>query len=116
MYIHFIQLFFKNFRIPCSFLQREVDKDKDCCVTLFKLLNGVFRAKTFYMKVALKHQINPFFKFVIIKTQSIIYYYHIVLRKNLIFIFIFRTKEHQYVWQQHAHMQGMPRNVIHPPP
>ncbi len=34
----------------------------------FKLLNGIFRAKTFYMKVVLKYQINLFFKFVIIKT------------------------------------------------
>ena len=41
--------------------------------TFFKLLNGMFRAKTFYMKVALKYHINLFFKFVIIKTQSIIH-------------------------------------------
>ena len=27
---------------------------------LFKLLNGVFRAKPFYIKVVLKYQINPF--------------------------------------------------------
>mgnify|MGYP003702665719 CR=1 FL=1 len=37
-------------------------------LALFKLLNGVFYPKTFYIKVALKHHINPFFKFVIIKT------------------------------------------------
>ena len=34
--------------------------------TLFKLLNGVFRTKTFNMKVVLKYQINLFFKVVII--------------------------------------------------
>ena len=50
---------------------------------LFKLLNGVFHAKTFYMKVVLKYQINPFFKFSIIKTQLITHYYHIVLRETL---------------------------------
>ena len=33
----------------------------------FKLLNDVFHAKTFYMKVALKYQINIFVKFAIIK-------------------------------------------------
>ncbi len=47
--------------------------------TFFKLLNGVFRAKNFYMKVALKYQTNPFFKFVIIKTQLITRYYHLIL-------------------------------------
>jgi hypothetical protein len=57
--------------------------------TLFKLLNGAFRAKIFYMKVVLKYHINPFFRFVIIKTQLITSYYHLVLHKNLIFIFIF---------------------------
>ena len=31
--------------------------------TLFKLLNGVFFAKLFYRKVALKNHINLFFKF-----------------------------------------------------
>ena len=36
-------------------------------VTLFKLLNGIFRVKTFYMKVTLKYKINLFFKFIIIK-------------------------------------------------
>ena len=51
--------------------------------TLFKLLNSVFRAKTFYMKVVLKYQINTFFKFIIIKTQLITRYYHIVLREIL---------------------------------
>lgn len=34
----------------------------------FKLLNDVSRAKTFYIKVTLKYQINIFIKFVIIKT------------------------------------------------
>ncbi len=34
---------------------------------LFKLLNDVFRVKTFYMKVILKYKINLFFKFIIIK-------------------------------------------------
>ena len=50
---------------------------------LFKLINGVFRAKTFYMKVVLKYKINPFFKFIILKTQLITRYYHPVLRKTL---------------------------------
>ena len=35
------------------------------------------------MKVVLKYQINLFFKFVIIKTQLITSYYHLVLRKTL---------------------------------
>jgi hypothetical protein len=51
--------------------------------TLIKLLNGVFRVKTFYMKVALKYQINLFFKFIIIKTQLITCYYHLILRETL---------------------------------
>ncbi len=51
--------------------------------TLFKLLNRVFRVKTFYMKVILKCQINPFFKFIVIKAQLITRYYHIVLREIL---------------------------------
>ena len=55
-----------------SFPLQKVDKILDICGTLFNLLNGVFRAKTFYIKVALKYQINLFFKFVIIKTQLII--------------------------------------------
>jgi hypothetical protein len=50
---------------------------------LFKLQNGMFRAKTFYMKVVLKYQINPIFKFIIIKTQLITRYYHLVLREKL---------------------------------
>jgi hypothetical protein len=33
----------------------------------FKLLNGGFHEKTFYMEVALKYQINIFSNFVIIK-------------------------------------------------
>uniref|UniRef100_A0A0E0ND08 Uncharacterized protein n=1 Tax=Oryza rufipogon TaxID=4529 RepID=A0A0E0ND08_ORYRU len=66
-----------------SFLQQKLDKLLDSRGMLFKLLNGVFRAKTFYIKVVLKYQINPFFKFVIIKTQLIIYYYHLVLRETL---------------------------------
>ena len=40
----------------------------------FKLLNGVFRVETFYMKVAIKYRINLFFKFVIIR-----HCYYIVL-------------------------------------
>lgn len=36
-------------------------------ITLFKLLNGMFRAKIFYVKVALNYQIYLFIKFVIIK-------------------------------------------------
>ena len=35
------------------------------------------------MKVDLKYQINPFFKFVIFKTQLITSYYHLVLRETL---------------------------------
>ncbi len=66
-----------------SFLQPELDEILDARSTLFKLLNSVFCAKTFYMKVALKYQINPFFKFVIIKTQLITRYYHLVLRETL---------------------------------
>ena len=54
---------------PRSFLQQKLNKILDTRGTLFKLLNGVFRAKTFYMKVTLKYHINLFFKFVIIKTQ-----------------------------------------------
>ena len=45
-----------------------VDENLDTCGMFFKLLNGVFRAKTFYMKIVVKYQINIFFKFVIIKT------------------------------------------------
>ncbi len=51
---------------------------------LFKLLNGAFCAKTLYMKVVLKYQINLFFKCVIIKTQLITRYY-LVLRKTFNF-------------------------------
>ena len=35
------------------------------------------------MKVALKYQINSFFNFIIIKTQLITRYYHLVLRETL---------------------------------
>ncbi len=52
---------------------KKVDKLLDKSGTLFKLLNGAFRAKIFYMKVALKYYNNLFFKFIIIKTQSIIH-------------------------------------------
>lgn len=38
----------------------------------FKLLNGVFHLKTFYIEIALKYQIDSFFKSIIIKTQLII--------------------------------------------
>ncbi len=48
------------------------DENLDTRGTLFKLLNGVFRAKTFNIKVTLKYHINLFFKFVIIKIQLII--------------------------------------------
>ncbi len=60
-----------------------MDENLDTRGTLFKLLNGVFRVKIFYMKVVPKYQINPFFKFVIIKIQLITSYYHLVLRKIL---------------------------------
>jgi hypothetical protein len=66
-----------------SFLQLKWDEILDTRGTLLKLLNGVFHAKTFYMKVALKYQINPFFKFIIIKTQLITCYNHLVLRETL---------------------------------
>ena len=70
----------------CSFLQQKLDKLLDKSGTLFKLLNSAFRAKTFYMKVVLKYtKINSFFKFIIIKTQLITYYYHLVLRETLNF-------------------------------
>jgi hypothetical protein len=52
--------------------QQKFDENLDIHDTFFKLLNGVFCAKDFYMEVALKYQINIFFKFVIIKTQLII--------------------------------------------
>ncbi len=68
---------------PYSFLLQMEDKLLNTCGTLFKLLNGVFREKTFYMKVAVEYQINPFFKFGIIKTQLITRYYHLVLRETL---------------------------------
>jgi hypothetical protein len=74
-----------------SFLRQELNEILDTRGTLFKLLNDVFRAKIFYMKIALKYQINSFFKFVIIKTQIITCYYHLVLSfcvKHLIFILI----------------------------
>jgi hypothetical protein len=46
-------VFFSHFpNPPLSFSAR----------TLFKLLNGVIYAKTFYMKVVIKNHINPFFK------------------------------------------------------
>ena len=63
---------------------------------LFKLLNGAFRAKTFYIKVVLKYHINIFFKFVIIKTQLITRYYNLILRETLNFYLhlIFRTFKH----------------------
>ena len=41
--------------------------------TLPKLLNGVFFAKIFYGKVALKNHINPFLKFKIVNTQLIMH-------------------------------------------
>jgi hypothetical protein len=40
-------------------------------LTFPELLNGVFFAKSFYTKVALKNHINPFLKFKIINTQLI---------------------------------------------
>ena len=54
--------------LPCSFLQQILDKHLDKNDMFFKLLNGVFRVKTFYIKVVLKYKINLFFKFVIIQT------------------------------------------------
>jgi hypothetical protein len=66
-----------------SFPLQALDEILDFRGTLLKLLNGVFHAKNFYMKVVLKYHINPFFKFVIIKTQLITRYYHLVLRETL---------------------------------
>jgi hypothetical protein len=40
-----------------------LDEILDYRGTLFKLLNGAFCEKNFYMKVALKYHINSFFKF-----------------------------------------------------
>ena len=60
-----------------------MDENLDTRDTLFKLLSGVFRVKTFYIKVVLKYQINIFFKFVIIKTQIVTHYYHIILCETL---------------------------------
>lgn len=34
---------------------------------LLKMLNGIFCIKVFYIEVTLKYQINPVFKFIIIK-------------------------------------------------
>ena len=45
---------------PCFFLQQKLNKLLDTRGTLFKLLNSVFRVKTFYMKVIPKYQINTF--------------------------------------------------------
>ena len=54
--------------MKCSFLLLGEDKILDYRGTLFKLLNDVFRAKTFYMKVILKYYINLFLSILIIKT------------------------------------------------
>ena len=53
----------------CSFLQQKLDKKLNTSDMLFKLLNSMFHAETFNMKVSLKYHINLFFKFIIIKTQ-----------------------------------------------
>ena len=66
-----------------SFLLEELNKILYTRDIFFKLLNGVFRVKIFYIKVALRYHINPFFKYVIIKTQLITRYYHLVLGKTL---------------------------------
>jgi hypothetical protein len=65
------------------FILKRVDEILDTRGTLFKRLNDVFRAKTFYMKIDLKYQINLFFKLVIIKTQLIKRYYHLGFRETL---------------------------------
>ena len=39
----------------------------------------MFRVKTFYIKVVIKYKVNTFFKFIIIKTQLITSYYHLIL-------------------------------------
>ena len=62
-----------------------MDEILDIRGTLFKLLNGTFHAKTYYIKVPLKYQINLFSKFVIMKIQLITRYYHLVLRQTLDF-------------------------------
>jgi hypothetical protein len=76
-------LFLLGFSGSCSFLQQKLDKLLDTRDTLLILLNGIFCTNIFYMKVVLKYHINPFFKFVIIKTQLITRYYHLVLRETL---------------------------------
>ena len=73
----------------------------------FKLLNSVFCAKTFFIKVALKYQINLFFKFIRIKTQLITRYYHPFYVKYLMFIFVFkRIKRQQSVTDTYALLSG----------
>ena len=47
------------------------------------------------MKVLLKYQINPFFKFIIIKTQLITRYYHPILRETLNFYLYLYIQEIQ---------------------
>ncbi len=61
----------------------------------FKLLNSVFCVKPFYMKVTLKYHINPFFKFIIYKTQLITFYYHLVLCKTFNIYLHFHLQEIQ---------------------
>ncbi len=51
---------FLIFLTSSSFPLQGADKILDILGTIFKLLNSVFRAKTFCMKVVLKYQINLF--------------------------------------------------------
>jgi hypothetical protein len=69
VFLIYIRVTLKLTLRPRSFLQQKLDENLDIYDTLFKLLNGTFRAKTFYMEVTLKYHINIFFKFVIIKYQ-----------------------------------------------
>ena len=82
--------------------------------TLFKLLNGVFRAKIFFMKVVLKYQINLFFKFVKTKTQLITSYYHLVLHKTLILhLHLFRRfkqSQHSIKFKFYLHIKKKKMN------
>ena len=42
----------------CSFLQQDLYEDLDFCSTLFKLLNGAFRVKTFVLNGAFRVKLS----------------------------------------------------------
>jgi hypothetical protein len=74
-----------------SIMLQGVDENVDIRGMLFKLLNNMFCVKTSNVKVALKYQINLFFKFVIIITQLTTVF--CVKHSILIFIFIYGRKK-----------------------